>query len=48
MPKVLDELDNPLVFVVFLLMALYGLSSVVTYLAKRYNQPGLATVVQHP
>lgn len=47
MDKLLDELDHPLPFVLFLGMALLGMGGIVTYLAKRANVPGLSNLVQH-
>ena len=47
MEKLFDELDHPVVFVFFLLLALKGMGSIVTYLAKRSGINGLANLEQH-
>jgi len=44
----LDSLNHPLLFLLFLLMALWGFASCITYIAKETNMPGLAMLVQHP
>jgi hypothetical protein len=42
------SLDHPIVFLLFLWMALQGFSALVTWLAKAANMQGLAVMAQHP
>lgn len=44
----LKKLDHPILFLVFLMLALKGTEAVVTWGAKKANLPGLAALVQHP
>lgn len=44
----LQKLDHPLLFVLFLFLAMWGLAGVVTHGAKRAGLPGLANAVQNP
>lgn len=44
----LKKLDHPLLFLLFMLLALKGLESVITWGAKEAGMSGLAALVQHP
>ena len=46
--KLLDELDHPLPFLFFMLLALWGLAAVLTHLFKRFGMPGPAAFFQTP
>jgi hypothetical protein len=46
--KFLDKLDHPLLFVLFMLLALKGLESVITWGAKEAGLNGLAHLMQTP
>jgi hypothetical protein len=48
MGNFLDSLNHPLLFILFLGMALWGFAACATYIAKETNNPGLAMLVQHP
>jgi hypothetical protein len=44
----LKHLDHPLLFLLFLFMALKGFEAVVTWAAKEAGLNGLAVLAQHP
>jgi hypothetical protein len=44
----LRRLDHPILFLIFLLLALKGTEAVITWGAKAANLPGLASLIQHP
>lgn len=44
----LDALDHPIFFLVVVTLGVFAMAAIFTYLAKRYNVPGLASLVQHP
>ena len=44
----LKKLDHPLLFILFMLLALKGLESVITWGAKEAGINGLASIMQHP
>lgn len=46
--KVVETLDHPILFVLATGAALWGLAGVITHLAKRTGQTGLASFVQNP
>lgn len=46
--KKLEALDHPILFVLFLFLALWGFAGVVTHGAKRFGLHGLASAVQNP
>lgn len=48
MESKVDELNHPLLFVTFMLLALWGLASVLTSFFKRMGWAGPASFVQHP
>lgn len=48
MKDFMKTLDHPLLFLFFLLLALTGLSSVVTWGFKAAGLNGPATLIQHP
>ncbi len=48
MKNFLDKLDHPLLFILFLWLALHGFSAFVTWGAKEWGWPGLAAFAQHP
>lgn len=48
MGKWLDELDHPLPFLFFTLLALWGMASVLTYGFKQLGWNGPASFFQHP
>jgi hypothetical protein len=45
---VLEALDHPIMFVLFMMMAVVGLQSLITWGAKEAGLDGLAALVQHP
>jgi hypothetical protein len=44
----IDGLNHPLLFVFFMLLALWGMASIVTYAFKAVGWQGPAALVQHP
>jgi hypothetical protein len=44
----LKHLDHPLLFLLFLMLALKGFEAVVTWGAKEVGWAGLSDLVQHP
>jgi len=48
MGKWVDELNHPLLFLIFMLLALWGLAAVMTHVSKRLGLPGPAAFFQHP
>ena len=44
----MDGLNHPLLFLLFMLMALWGLASILTYVFKELGWSGPAALVQHP
>jgi hypothetical protein len=46
--ELLDALDHPIFFVLVMTMAVISMMAIFTYLAKTYQLPGLASLVQHP
>ncbi len=48
MEDFLDGLNHPLLFVFFLLMALWGMASVLTFVFKKLGWQGPASFIQHP
>ena len=44
----LKRLDHPLLFVLFVFMAVTGMQAVLTWGAKEAGWNGLASLVQHP
>lgn len=44
----LEALDHPLMFVFFMLLAITGMASLITWGAKEAGLDGLAALVQHP
>lgn len=44
----IEHLDHPLLFLLFLLLALKGLEAVLTWAFKAADMPGPAALVQHP
>lgn len=48
MKTLLERLDHPLLFILFLWLALHGFSALVTWGAKEAGWSGLAAFAQHP
>ena len=48
MKDFIKSLDHPLLFLFFLLLALKGLESVLTWGFKEAGLPGAAALTQHP
>lgn len=48
MDKVVEKLDHPVLFVVFLFLALWGTAGVLTHVAKRAGLNGVASAIQNP
>lgn len=46
--KVLDGLDHPIVFVLFMTFAVCGTMALLTWAFKAAGMPGPAAMVQHP
>ncbi len=44
----LNALDHPILFVLFVMMAVTGLQALITWGAKEAGLDGLAALVQHP
>lgn len=44
----IKNLDHPLLFVLFVTMAVLGMQAALTWAAKSIGWTGLATFVQHP
>jgi hypothetical protein len=44
----LEKLDHPILFVLFLFLALWGTAGVVTHASKRLGLHGVASAVQNP
>lgn len=44
----IEHLDHPLLFVLFMWLAIQGISSLVTWGAKEVGWNGLAAFAQHP
>jgi len=44
----LEKLDHPLLFVLFMMMAMLGMQAIITWGAKEMGWDGLAAIVQHP
>ncbi len=44
----LNTLDHPILFVLFVMMAVTGLQALITWGAKEVGWDGLAALVQHP
>lgn len=43
-----EDLDHPVVFVLLMAIAITSMLSVMTWAAKAWNLPGVASVMQHP
>lgn len=48
MKDFLEHLDHPLLFILFIWLALHGFSAIVTWAAKEAGWTGLAALSQHP
>jgi len=48
MGSLIEELNHPLLFVLFLLFALWGMAAMLTFVFKRLGWAGPAAFVQHP
>lgn len=46
--KLVEALDHPIVFVLFITMAVIGMSALLTWGFKKAGLPGPATLVQAP
>jgi hypothetical protein len=44
----LEKLDHPILFVLFMMMSILGLQALITWGAKEAGWDGLAAIVQHP
>lgn len=44
----LDALDHPIFFLFVVTLGVFAMAAIFTYIAKTYNVPGLASLVQHP
>lgn len=44
----LEKLDHPLLFLLFLLLALKGMEAFLTWAFKAAGLPGPAALIQHP
>lgn len=47
MGRFLDSLNHPILFVLFLILAMKGLSSVIVYISKRLGLSGPASFFQN-
>lgn len=48
MKKFLDEMDHPVPFIFFMLLALWGMAALLTHLAKSLGYNGPASFFQTP
>jgi hypothetical protein len=48
MSDFVDGLNHPLLFVFFMLLALWGMAAIVTYVFKTLGWSGPAAWIQHP
>lgn len=48
MERFLDTIDHPIVFVLFMTMAVFGVAAIVTWGAKQMGWTGIANFFQHP
>jgi asparagine N-glycosylation enzyme membrane subunit Stt3 len=48
MEKFLNAMDHPIPFLLFMLLALWGLAALLTYGFKKAGMPGPAAFFQHP
>lgn len=48
MNSLLDKFDHPLPFLIFMLLALWGMAAILTWGAKRMGWDGVASFFQHP
>jgi hypothetical protein len=48
MESALEKLDHPIPFLIFMLLALWGMAALLTSVFKRLGMPGPAAFFQHP
>jgi hypothetical protein len=48
MKELVETLDHPLTFILFMLLALYGLAAVIASISKKMGWTGIAAFFGHP
>ncbi len=48
MERLLDALDHPIIFVLFMTLAVFGVAAMATWGAKKMGWAGIANFFQHP